>query len=238
MVVHRKGDNVAEEIYFVYCHTNKSNNKKYFGITKQKPKDRWDSGHGYRGNRYFWSAIKKYGWDNFEHIILKDSLSLEEANYWEEYYIKQYNSTDNNFGYNLSLGGNNKGSIAGKNNKLNKKIICLETKKIYPSARIASQELKIDESCIRKVCKRERQSAGGFHWEDYDENKDYTITVPPLARGVGNTRKVKCIETEEIFSSCIEAANKIGSSSSLIGRCCRGTQKTTRELHFCYIGGE
>ena len=70
--------------------------------------------------------------------------------------IKQYNSTDNNFGYNLSLGGNNKGSIAGKNNKLNKKIICLETKKIYPSTRIASQELKIDESCIRKVCKKER----------------------------------------------------------------------------------
>lgn len=224
--------------YCVYKHTNKINGKVYIGQSSNI-KERWSrKGTCYKGCTYFYNAIQKYGWDNFEHIILKDSLSLEEANYWEEYYIKQYNSTDNNFGYNLSLGGNNKGSIAGKNNKLNKKIICLETKKIYPSARIASQKLKIDESCIRKVCKRERQSAGGFHWEDYDENKDYTITVPPLARGVGNTRKVKCIETEEIFSSCIEAANKIGSSSSLIGRCCRGTQKTTRGLHFCYIGGE
>lgn len=30
----------------------------------------------------------------------------------------------------------------------------------------------------------------------------------------------------------------IGQSSNIIGRCCRGTQKTTRGLHFCYIGGE
>ena len=109
--------------YCVYKHTNKINGKVYIGQSSNI-KERWSrKGTCYKGCTYFYNAIQKYGWDNFEHIILKDSLSLEEANYWEEYYIKQYNSTDNNFGYNLSLGGNNKGSIAGKNNKLNKKII-------------------------------------------------------------------------------------------------------------------
>lgn len=96
---------MPERIYFVYCHTNKSNNKKYFGITKQRPKDRWDSGHGYRSNRYFWSAIKKYGWDNFEHEIIAENLTEQEAKDMEIQLISDHNTTDREIGYNITLGG-------------------------------------------------------------------------------------------------------------------------------------
>lgn len=45
--------------YTVYCHTNKVNGKKYFGITRQRCKTRWQGGNGYSSNPYFSAAIKK-----------------------------------------------------------------------------------------------------------------------------------------------------------------------------------
>ena len=34
-------------------------------------------------------------------------MTAEEANYWEDYYIKLYNTLDPEFGYNLKNGGGN-----------------------------------------------------------------------------------------------------------------------------------
>ena len=94
--------------YCIYLHKNKLNNKVYIGQTCQKPEYRWNNGEGYKNCSYFYKAIQKYGWDNFEHIILEQNLTLNEANEKEEYYIKLYNSIDSKMGYNLSYGGNNK----------------------------------------------------------------------------------------------------------------------------------
>ena len=59
--------------YCVYQHTNKINGKIYIGITCQKPEKRWGSqGRKYEECPYFWKAIQKYGWENFEHKILFD----------------------------------------------------------------------------------------------------------------------------------------------------------------------
>ena len=82
-----------DNLYCVYCHINLVNNKKYIGITKQRPQDRWrENGKGYQGQTKFWNAIKKYGWDNFEHIILFTNLTLEEANYKEKELIDYFDT--------------------------------------------------------------------------------------------------------------------------------------------------
>lgn len=94
--------------YCIYLHKNKLNNKVYIGQTCQKPEYRWNNGEGYKNCSYFYKAIQKYGWENFEHIILEQNLTITEANKKEEYYIKLYNSIDPQNGYNLSYGGNNK----------------------------------------------------------------------------------------------------------------------------------
>ena len=66
--------------YCVYMHKNKLNNKVYIGITGQKPELRWNEGKGYKYNSHFYAAINKYGWyEGFEHIILYDNLTKEEA---------------------------------------------------------------------------------------------------------------------------------------------------------------
>lgn len=91
--------------YCVYIHINKVNNKKYVGITRQKVKARWQNGLGYRRNPHFNAAILKYGWDNFEHIVLHTELTYEDACRYEIEYIKRLHLKDKRFGYNLTDGG-------------------------------------------------------------------------------------------------------------------------------------
>ena len=98
-----------ERNYTVYMHINKKNGKKYIGITKQNPQKRWKSnGIGYCG-QLFYNAIEKYGWDNFEHIILFENKTQEEAEKLEVELIKSYKSTNKKHGYNRENGGNSRG---------------------------------------------------------------------------------------------------------------------------------
>lgn len=64
--------------WIVYKHIAPSG-KVYIGITGMTPAQRWIRGNGYKRNPYFYKAIQKYGWDNFEHVILIGGLTKEEA---------------------------------------------------------------------------------------------------------------------------------------------------------------
>ena len=94
-----------DKSYCVYIHRNTINGKQYCGITSQKPESRWRNGDGYTHNAHFQNAIQKYGWDSFEHIILFDGLTNEEANELERQYIQKHNLMDQEFGYNQTIGG-------------------------------------------------------------------------------------------------------------------------------------
>lgn len=92
-------------MFTVYMHVNKTNNKKYIGITSQKPEDRWGpAGRGYT-SQYFARAIKKYGWDGFDHFILCEDLEEDEAKQMEIALIEEYNTFDHECGYNCTRGG-------------------------------------------------------------------------------------------------------------------------------------
>lgn len=96
---------MEERNNYIYCHTNKINGKKYIGRSFQNPQKRWRNGEGYKGSPYFYHAIQKYGWDNFEHTILLDNLTLEESYLQEKKFIEMYNSANPEKGYNISFGG-------------------------------------------------------------------------------------------------------------------------------------
>lgn len=91
--------------YCVYVHINKINGKMYVGQTCQNPEKRWANGHGYTGSTYFYRAIQKYGWDNFEHEVVASNLTKEEADNFEKLLITTFNTMDENIGYNLTNGG-------------------------------------------------------------------------------------------------------------------------------------
>ena len=166
----------------IYIYRNIINGKLYIGQTRNINK-RCTKGN-YKGCTDFYNAIEKYGWENFEQIILKTDLSDEEANEWEINLIKFFNTTNSNFGYNLSNGGDNKCVLIGdkngfyhkkhteisikkmkdkkigENNPLAKKVLCLNTNVIFPSCKEASDWCKINRQNISRVCRGERKHAG------------------------------------------------------------------------------
>jgi hypothetical protein len=100
----REGMCVGVE-YTVYMHINKTNNKKYVGITRVDPVKRWSNGNGYTKNNHFHKAIEKYGWDGFEHEILFEKLTKNDARKKEAELILEHQSFNRNYGYNLTYGG-------------------------------------------------------------------------------------------------------------------------------------
>jgi group I intron endonuclease len=104
-------EDIKEKTYFVYIHTNKINNKVYIGITGQALNDRWNNGYGYWSKQsVFYRAIKKYGWDGFNHEVVAKGLTEEEAKKLEIELIALYQSNCLRYksptrGYNMTDGG-------------------------------------------------------------------------------------------------------------------------------------
>ena len=78
--------------YKIYVHINKINGKIYIGQTCRKNvKARYGkNGIQYQKCPRFWNAIQKYGWDNFEHIVLIENLTQEIADIVEVELIEKY----------------------------------------------------------------------------------------------------------------------------------------------------
>lgn len=90
--------------YLIYKHTSPSV-KSYIGQTCNY-KARIAVHKNCPDCSVFYKAIKKYTWESFTHQILKDDLSVEEANFWEKAFIEEHNTLIP-FGYNLRTGGDN-----------------------------------------------------------------------------------------------------------------------------------
>ena len=110
-------------MYTVYKHINKINGKVYIGQTALNVERRWRNGKGYKTG-VFKKAIEKYGWDNFEHIIIRDKLSKEEANLLEVSLIRKYKELG--ICYNITDGG--EGACGYKHTEESKKKISSRSK--------------------------------------------------------------------------------------------------------------
>ena len=93
----------------VYKVTNKINGKVYIGQTIHSLEYR-KSGHE-RDARcekkttvMFHNALLKYGYDNFNWEVLKECTSQEELDYYEDFYIKEFDTLNKEKGYNLKSG--------------------------------------------------------------------------------------------------------------------------------------
>ena len=173
--------------YSVYINTNKINGKVYIGITKQKPQRRWQNGYGYEGT-YFGNAIKKYGWESFDHNVIVTNISKEKACEIEQNLIVLYNANDRDYGYNIAKGGQTCDCLTGKcgvehPNHERVKMIDPETGevlRIFGAQSEAARELGISRKGITKACQGLSATYKGYVWEYAD--KEYCKKENP---GVG-----------------------------------------------------
>lgn len=202
-------------MYSIYVHINKANNKAYVGQTKQKPERRWrTNGKGYIDSPLFYKPIQKYGWDNFEHIILEECPNANSANEREIYWIQYFNSFDN--GYNLTPGGNNYMGELWKNLEFKekmKKSFSIKAQKEWADSKRAEVKQKKMQEGIQRV------------WSDENWRKKRIEKI--IGEKNPNSKKVVNLETGKIFSTIKEASEWADLKSvSSIGQCCKGKRKT------------
>lgn len=215
----------------------------YIGVTSQKPTKRWRNGKGYQHNPYFNSAIKKYGWENFEHEIVLVTEDKTMAYNQEIALINLYQSTNPNFGYNISSGGSggregvklseeakqtisrkNKGRLAGEKHPNYGKHIFLgsdnpffnrkHTEETRQLISLKATGRKVSEAMRQKISMSTRGGNNPRAKTTYQYDKNYNLL--------------------KIWSCAKDAADDIGISKSIITACCRGKSKSAGKYLWSY----
>lgn len=218
--------------YIVYMHTS-PNNKKYIGITSQKPERRWrKNGEGYKDNLYFWRAIQKYGWDNFKHEILNTGLTKAEAELKEIELIAYYNSNNVNFGYNMSIGGES-GSKGYKYTEEQRKRLS-ENRKGEKNGMYGKRhtEDSIEKGRIKHL--RENLSSDTIYKMSIAKKGKKRSKESIMKQVEAISNKVICMETSVVYNSTKEAGKLNNIDSSCISKVCRGERKTAGGFHWQY----
>lgn len=231
--------------------------KVYIGIAKDV-RHRWrNKGSGYKGSTRISNAIKKYGWDNFEHIILYTDLTREQACEKEIELIAKYDSTNPKNGYNLQSGGNvgipceetlKRMSLAQIGHPVSKEvrealkkyrsksIKCLETGEVYENALQAADILGLCRTSISKCAKGLQDTCGGYHFayiSDIESGK-----IPRYQKKELPYKKVICETTGEIYENVSDASRKTGVSRRAISYACNGRHQTSGGLKWRFLSAE
>lgn len=208
--------------YLIYKHTNKINGKSYIGQTSQKATRRWRNGYGYKESPIFYAAIKKYGFDNFNHEILEENIITKAlANQREQYWIAYYHTWIYDplcNGYNGTAGGTTNNTTA-----LQKRVFQLDINNNiiaeFKSISAAAAHFKVSSDRITRCCAKQKgyRTAGGYYWCFAEEHSSYSIQQLRRRRVVRQDPN----GTEVIFDTVSEAAASIGVNRSLISRACK-----------------
>ena len=200
--------------YLVYIHKNKINDKVYVGQTCCSAQERWRGGSGYK-QQFFYEAIEEFGWDNFEHIIVAENLTMAEAQELEKELIAKYNSNDPEFGYNKTKGGF--GSTGREwtqedREKMSKiQLECWDDEQRHTQAKQTQSEIW---NSPEGRAQRSQQAKEIWKRDDYRA----THTGANHAR----SKPVMCIQTGQIFENARRAAEWAKQANPQnIGKCCK-----------------
>ncbi len=231
----------------IYKIENKINHKVYIGQSQNvfkrfmQHKAKLNSGkHCGKHLQYAWNL---YGADNFDFVLLEECPpeSLDDR---ETYWIMQYDSMVN--GYNSTLGGGGKRGWKtpyktvikrmGVNSATARKVVCLNDRHIYDCIVEAAKAYGLHPAQITMCCRGIAKSAGGSSigvatvWAYHEEyinmsNEEITqrlIDAHSVRQKEKNKIAVRCITTDEVFSSITSAARQLRISKECIRKCING----------------
>lgn len=169
----------------------------------------------------FYNAIQKYGWGNFKSVVLLEGLSKEEADIFEIELISKYNTTNDEYGYNLSKGGNRQSinvlrqvfqySLGG------------EYIGEYESISQAGKKYNTHPANVHNACTN-KVTCRNYLWRF--EKTDW---IEPYVDGRNNTWQKKRVflfnsygDFLNEYPSIMEASEDMGTSQESIIKCCSG----------------
>lgn len=202
--------------HYIYIHANKINHKIYVGQTINI-QERWSrKGYRYKDSPRFYAAIQKYGWDNFNHIILEKCFSEKDANEYEKYWIKVFKSNKEQYGYNLTPGGDNYMVDLWSDSAFRQRM----SESFSKAKKEKWKNLEFQNEMINKLTEGTKAAWANADWR---EKRIQNL----IGHNNPNSKAVQNIETKKIFMTIKEASQWCGLKSiSCIGQNCKGIKKS------------
>lgn len=220
----------------IYCIKNLVNDKKYIGQSVNI-KARWRQHksalrHGKHDNEYLQKAWNKHGEENFVFEII-EQCSEQDLDDRERYYIKKYNTLDENYGYNLKDGGQDhptvKAEVVAKQSENLKKSYA-----DHPQLREARRE-KALEMWAQPGFKEKHSGKNNFMYGK-THTAEARAKISAAHKGKPNWRRdhrpVKCIQLNKIYPDVTEAGKDLGFDGSTILQVCYGNRKICQGYHW------
>lgn len=213
--------------YYIYKITNNVNNKIYIGCTTNVEK-RWNKhikvalSKRKKEKFYIHNAIQKYGVENFSIETLIEIHSKEQMFSFEKKYIEEYKSNKNDFGYNLTEGG--EGAFG--------RVLSKETKDKISKAHLGIKHSDETKELLRKINLGKKQSSESIektrqanigktiseeHKKKLREFHTGKIVSNETKNKMKTSLKKKYLESEDYRNKCLEAlvkATKYGENNS------------------------
>lgn len=241
----------------IYMINNLITNTKYIGQTTLSPTKRFLQhcmiAENTDRNLKLYNAMRKYGTENFELIVLEDNILIDELDNKEIYYISLYDTFNN--GYNNTVGG---GGLRGYHHsaetrkkmsigisksmwKINTPERTAKIIKAQKGRKFTYEHRKhISEACMGKRCGKDNSFYGKHHTDTTKQKLSLANTKYEVQQIDINTDKV--INT---FNSVKESAlycldnsytnAKLSSAMYRIYYTCIGKQKQAYNFKWKYI---
>ena len=246
--------------YSVYAHVFQ-NGKAYVGITKADVRKRWKNGKGYGDSQPLMkNALNTYGWDNIKHIVLYEGISKDEACNIEKHLITDLRLYDNDFGYNVTLGGETNELTEQAKRKRSAKITALWQDDDYRKKAIAgmankkrsdasraniskAQKKRFEDAEQRKYIsdrqkgklrseKAKRKTSDSLRLFYANEENKKRHSREMALRNQCHNKRVVCIETGKTYKSIKDAADDMKLTHQNLSACLKGKRKTFGGYHW------
>jgi hypothetical protein len=237
---YRQGGIGIERVYKYHLKMKNKNNKSY--------------------NSHLYNSINKYGLNAFQVTEIFDiAFSKEELDIKEDMWINYYDCIK--YGYNRKTGGANGrlsdkskfkiskskiGKNTGKDNSFSKKVVCLNTGKVFDTGRDAVKYYNLSSyGNLSSCCSGKYNYTGtdpktnnGLVWRYYDDyirmsNEEITYILDKMInlknirdKTILDDGDIVCVTTNIVFKSVIQAMKHYGIETDKISSCCKGKRKT------------
>lgn len=153
----------------------------------------------------------KYGWDGFEHQIVASHLTKEEACNFEKLLIVKFDLKNPDFGYNQIDGGSLPPILIGSQNPNYGHYLSEETKYKISKTKTGQKHGPHSEETKRKISEGNKGKP-----KPHTEEQKRLLSIRNSGSGNPHAKRVKCVETGQVFNTAKEASLFICKSDSAV----------------------